>query len=91
MKDTSGPSLSEIRMIEKMITQAESGFGPAERNSSVAWLMENLPGYLDNAVRCSKCQSAHLPVTAIDSRILCAPCYGEVYVEGWESKWLGSV
>lgn len=85
----SEPSLAHIQMIEKTIARAEEGFGPAERNAAVAWLMENVAGFLDNAIRCSRCESARLPVADIDGRIMCPLCYAKAYVEGWESHWLG--
>lgn len=82
------PSLEHLRMIERMIIRVEQSPGPAQRSAAVAWLMENVDGYLDNAVRCAGCQNAHLPVAEVGERLLCPPCYASAYVEGWESWWL---
>ena len=85
----SEPSPDHLRVIEKTILRAEEGFGPAERNAAIFWLMENVAGYLDSAVRCSECKNAHTPVADIEGRLLCPLCYAKAYVEGWESHWLG--
>lgn len=77
------PGLAHVRMIEKVIAQAESGFSLAERNSAVAWLVENVAGFLDNGIWCSQCKSARLPVADIDGRVLCPLCYASGYVTKW--------
>jgi hypothetical protein len=84
------PSYNEIKHIERALEMLRRN-DPRNREAWLKWLMDNVDGYAENAMRCSRCDVPDKPLTMIEGgstpEYACPECYASDYVDGWTGHW----